>query len=247
MTTDLGPLMLLTHETGHLFIYGLQNPGGGGPSNNWFTEGLNEYYAITLALRSGLAPIEIVHSQINLQTRNYYTNPRRYLPADSVARANPMTDGRAQNVSYERGTIFWADMDAKIRAASNNRRNLDSVIVPLITRARTRGGEAGMGNMARVGGQPGYFTADELVDSLVRFAGPVGRQMFDSVIVRGRPMVPASNAFGPCFALRPTKLPNFYAGSSGTAPPPSSASVAELDAWTWERAASVSDARCRQW
>ena len=31
-TADAGPLLLLAHETGHLFVRGLQNPGGGGPS-----------------------------------------------------------------------------------------------------------------------------------------------------------------------------------------------------------------------
>lgn len=245
-TADLGPLLLLTHETGHLFVFGLQNPGGGGPSNNWFTEGLNEYYAVTLALRSGLAPIDLVLQQINLQTRNYYTNPRRYLPADSVARANPMTDGRAQNVSYERGLIFWADMDAKIRALSKGKRNLDNVMVPLITRARTQGGDAAMGNMARAGGQAGWFTKDELVDSLVSAAGPSARAVFDSVIVRGRPMVPASNAFGPCFVLKPTKLPDRYNGSSGV-PTAGAPPVGELDAYEWERVKSVPDSRCRKW
>src|SRR5262249_26967980 len=58
-TANAGPLLLLTHEIGHLFIRGLQNPGGGGPSNNWFTEGLNEYYAVSLALRSGLARLDL--------------------------------------------------------------------------------------------------------------------------------------------------------------------------------------------
>lgn len=246
-TTERGPLLLLAHETGHLFVYGLQNPGGGGPSNNWFTEGLNEYYAVTLALRSGLAPIDLVLQQMNLQTRNYYTNPRRNMPADSVARANPMTDGRAQNVSYERGLLFWADMDSRIRAASNGRKNLDSVMVPLITRARTVGGPAGMGNMARTGGQPGWFTQDELVDSLAKFAGPAARQLFDSVIVRGKSMVPASNAFGPCFVLKPTKLPDRYNGSSGTPAPAGSPPVGEVDAYEWERVASVPDSRCRKW
>lgn len=243
-TADLGPLLLLAHETGHLFVYGLQNPGGGGPSNNWFTEGLNEYYAVSLALRSGLAPINLVLDQINLQTRNYYTNPRRNMPADSVARANPMTDGRAQNVSYERGILFWADMDSKIRAASKNKRNLDSVIVPLITRARTLGGQAGMGNMARAGGQPGWFTADELVDSLVKAAGPAARVAFDSVVVRGRSMVPAANAFGPCFVLKPSRYADFYRGSNLT-PPPADAKM--MDGWVWERVAGVPEAKCRKW
>ncbi|HVT40323.1 MAG TPA: hypothetical protein VHE78_14875 [Gemmatimonadaceae bacterium] len=246
-TAAVGPLLLLAHETGHLFVRGLQNPGGGGPSNNWFTEGLNEYYAVTLALRSGLAPLDLVLQEMNLQTRNYYTNPRKNMPADSVARANPMTDGKAQNVSYERGILFWADMDARIRAASNGRRNLDSVMIPLITRARTLGGDGGLGNQARPGGQPGWFTRDELVDSLAKAAGPAARQLFDSVIVRGKSIVPVSNAFGPCFALRPTRLPDRYMGSSDARAQASSAPVPEVDGYLWERVSSVPDDRCRRW
>jgi hypothetical protein len=246
-TTQGGPLLLLAHETGHLFIRGLQNPGGGGPSNNWFTEGLNEYYAVMLALRSGLAPLDLVLQQMNLQTRNYYTNPRKNMPADSIAMFNPMTDGRAQNASYERGLLFWADMDARIRAASNGQRNLDNVILPLIARARTQGGEGGLGGQARPGGQPGWFTPAELVDSLTKEAGPSARQMFDSVIVRGGTLVPMSNAFGPCFELRPTKLPNRYMGSADARAQANSAPVPEIDAYVWTRVSSVPDERCRKW
>ena len=246
-TTENGPLLLLAHETGHLFIHGLQNPGGGGPSNNWFTEGLNEYYAVMLALRSGLAPLDLVLQQINLQTRNYYTNPRRNMPADSIARTSPLTDGRAYTASYERGLLFWADMDARIRVASKGRRTLDNIMLPLITRARTLGGEGGLGNQAREGGQPGWFTPDELVDSLAKAAGPAARQMFDSVIVRGKSMVPAANAFGPCFALRATKLPDRYMGTTVARAQADGAMVPELDGYLWERVSSVPDARCRKW
>ena len=240
-TSDVGPLLLLTHETGHLFVRGLQNPGGGGPSNNWFSEGLNEYYAISLALRSGLAPLDLVLSEINLQTRNYYTNPRKNMPADSVAMNNPLTDVMAQNISYERGTLFWAEMDARIRAASQGRRTLDNVMVPLVTRARA-GSDDGSGN------QPGWFTPAELVDSLVKAAGPSARQLYDSVIVRGKEIVPTANAFGPCFALRAAKIQGRYLGSNaarmaaaGLPPAPN------IDAYLWERVASVPDDKCRKW
>jgi hypothetical protein len=249
-TSDPGPLLLLAHETGHLFVRGLQNPGGGGPSNNWFSEGLNEYYAVMLALRSGLAPLPLVLQQMNVQTRNYFTNPRRYLPADSIALANPFIDGRAQNVSYERGLLFWADMDSRIRAATNNRRTLDSVIVPLVTRARKIGGAGTVDNGARPGGQPGWFTPNELLDSLVKAAGPSARAVYDSVIVRGRPFVPASNAFGPCFDLKQVKIPDSYAGSPGTRAPgaPGIDTTAPIiTAYIWERVASVPDTRCRKW
>lgn len=247
-TTDHGPLLLLAHETGHLFVRGLQNPGGGGPSNNWFTEGLTEYYSVVLALRSGLAPLDLVLDQINTQTRNYYTNTRRNMPADSIAMFNPFTDGRAQNASYERGLLFWADMDSRIRAASNGRRNLDSVILPLIARARSMSGEAWL--EAQEEGeeeQPGWFTPSELVDSLEEAGGPAARQVFDSVIVRGHTLVPAKNAFGPCFELRPTKLPGRYAGSATARALPPDPSIPEVDGYLWVRVASVPDARCRAW
>ena len=170
------------------------------------------------------------------------------MPADSVARANPMSDGRAQNVSYERGILFWADMDSRIRAASNGRRNLDSVMIPLIRRARTQGGDGGMGNQARQGGQPGWFTPAELVDSLAKFAGPDARAMFDSVIVRGKSMVPRSNAFGPCFELKPVRIPDRYLGSQGARDAAAGAPPApEIDSYSWERVASVPASRCRQW
>lgn len=241
-TTDVGPLLLLAHETGHLFVRGLQNPGGGGPSNNWFSEGLNEYYAISLGLRSGLAPLDLVLHEMNTQTRNYYTNPRKNMPADSVAMNNPLTDVMAQNISYERGTLFWAEMDARIRAASKGARSLDNVFIPLISRARKGGGNQGQGE------QPGWFTPAELVDSLVKEAGPSARALFDSVIVRGKNIVPTAHAFGPCFELRPARYQGRYLGSNaarmaavGQPPAP------DIDAYLWQRVASVPEARCRKW
>jgi predicted metalloprotease with PDZ domain len=243
-TADVGPLLLLTHEAGHLFVRGLQNPGGGGPSNNWFSEGLNEYYAISLALRSGLAPLDLVLNEMNTQTRNYFTNPRKNMPADSVAMNNPLTDVMAQNISYERGTLFWAEMDARIRAASEGRRSLDDVIIPLVARSR----QSGAGNLPGAQPQPGWFTPDELVDSLVKAAGPSARALFDSVVVRGKNIIPVANAFGPCFELRPAKYQGRYLGSNaarmaavGQPPAP------DIDAYLWQRVASVPEARCRKW
>jgi predicted metalloprotease with PDZ domain len=249
-STTGAPLLLFTHETGHLFVRGLQNPGGGGPSNNWFTEGLNEYYAISLALRSGLAPLDLVLQELNTQTKNYFTNPRKNMPADSVAMYNPLTDVMAQNISYERGTLFWAEMDARIRAASNGRRTLDDVMVPLIKRARTLGGSVGPsgGEEAGPGGRRGWFTPDELVDSLVKEAGPSARQLFDSVIVRGRDIVPSARAFGPCFELRAARYQGRYLGSNaarqaavGLPPAP------DIEAYLWHRVPNVPDEGCRKW
>jgi hypothetical protein len=232
-TADAGPLLLLAHETGHLFVRGLQNPGGGGPSNNWFTEGLNEYYAVSLALRSGLAPLDLVFQQMNFQTRNYYTNPRRNMPADSIARTSPLTDGRAYTASYERGLLFWADMDARIRAASKGKRNLDSVMPPLIRRARTLGGDGDANNGARPGGQPGWFTPGELLDSLAKAGGEEVRQVFDSDRSeddRSRGATCSARA-----RADSTKLPDRYGGTSDARARRRVAPGSGDDAYLWAR------------
>jgi predicted metalloprotease with PDZ domain len=141
-------------------------------------------------------------------------------------------------------------MDARIRAASKDKRNLDNVMVPLIKRARTRGGAdgPGAGTEARAGGQPGWFTPAELVDSLVKEAGPSARALVDSVIVRGKDIVPTSRAFGPCFELRPARYQGRYLGSNaarqaaiGLPPAP------DIDAYLWFRVPNIPDAECRKW
>ena len=159
-----------------------------------------------------------------------------------------MTDGMAQNVLYERGILFWADVDAAIRAASNGKRNLDSVMIPLVVRARTLGGEGDIGNQAKPGGQPGWFTPDELVDSLAKVGGPGVRAEFDSVIVQGKRIVPRATAFGPCFELRATRLPDRYLGSAAArADTVRGAGVPLTDAFLWYRAPAVPDDACRHW
>jgi predicted metalloprotease with PDZ domain len=169
------------------------------------------------------------------------------MPADSVAMFNPMTDVNAQNISYERGTLFWAEMDARIRAASKGRRSLDNVMIPLVSRARALSVAEGANQFATTE-RPGWFTPAELVDSLEKEAGASARQLFDSVIVRGKNIVPPSNAFGPCFELRPAKIQGRYLGSNaaraaaaGLPPAP------DIDAYLWFRIPSVPDARCQKW
>jgi predicted metalloprotease with PDZ domain len=151
---------------------------------------------------------------------------------------------QAQNASYERGLMFWADIDARIRAASNGRRNLDSVVVPMMTRARNLGG-AIPGAIGQEGMQPGWFTPDQLFDALAKEIGPSARALFDAVLIRGETVIPASNAFGPCFRLIKKQLPNHYIGTSPFSKMDGTGEL--MDVYMWERIASVPDSRCRNW
>jgi predicted metalloprotease with PDZ domain len=122
----------------------------------------------------------------------------------------------AQNVPYTRGSLYFADVDAQIRAASGGRRKLDDILLSLF--ARIKGGERVDQNV--------------WVAELTKEIGPSARAEFDSVIVRGKTIVPSSNAFGPCFERRPATL---------------SAAGQTLEGFEWVRVGSVLESRCREW
>jgi predicted metalloprotease with PDZ domain len=86
--------------------------------------------------------------------------------------------GSAQNVPYTRGSLFFADVDARIRVASNGRRKLDDVMLPLFDRRRR--GEA--------------LTVETLLASLASEIGPSVRDRFEAVLMRGETIVPDSHA-----------------------------------------------------
>jgi predicted metalloprotease with PDZ domain len=189
-STRVGPRSMIMHEMGHMFVGELSGSGLG--EGAWFDEGLNTYYTRLLLLRSGLSPVADYERDINATARAYYSNPFRNASADSLARigfAAGVGAGSAQNVAYTRGSLYFADVDAKIRAASGGTRKLDDVLLPLFERRRR--GERVDRRM--------------LVDELVRQIGSAARAEFDAVIVRGETLEPVSGAFGPCFERRPAR------------------------------------------
>ena len=186
-----GPRGTLTHEMSHMWVGGLSGGGVGGAT--WFNEGLNVYYTRLLLLRSGLAPVGDYERDINQNARAYYANPHKNKSADELARLGFSTGvgaGSAQNVPYARGSLYFSDVDALIRAASLGLRKLDDVILPLFD-LRRRGYD---------------ITPDMLLDALVKEIGPAAREKFEAVIVRGETIVPEPGAFGPCFERRAVKF-----------------------------------------
>lgn len=182
------PRGTIFHEMGHMFVGGLSNEPPGGAA--WFGEGLNVHYTRLLLLRSGFAPVSEYLESINQSARNYYSSPYRTASADELFELGFSTGvgaGSAQNVAYTRGSLYFADVDAKIRAASSGERTLDDAILPLFERRRN--------------GEP--LTRELLIDALARQIGPGARQDLESVILQGELITPPPDAFGPCFERRP--------------------------------------------
>ena len=208
----LAPRETLTHEMVHHWAVGIDGLEG---TVTWFPEGLATYYARLLPMKSGLDSVGSVLRSVNNTARAYYTSPARNLPADSIGRAGFRAPS-ARNLPYARGSLYFADLDAQLRAASGGRRRLEDIVFPIFDRVRR--GER--------------VTQSDFVEALVRDLGPSAQAEFEAIMVRGETLVPAANAFGPCFDRKPTSF---------------TADGKTIDGYEWVRVSSVPDARCRAW
>jgi hypothetical protein len=200
-----------THEMGHMFVGGIEAPDG---VSSWFSEGLNTYYTRLLPMRGGFTSVDDYGREINRDFQNYYTNSARNLSADSIT-AVGFTNENIRHMPYVRSSLYFADLDSKIRAHSDGKRNLDVVLRELFER-RERGER---------------FDHSVWIETVVREAGPSARDDFDGIIIKGTAtLVPASDAFGPCFERRPAKVV---------------VADKEMDSYEWTRVPSLTDDRCR--
>lgn len=175
----------LTHEMGHLFVGGIEAPDG---VSSWFSEGLNVYYTRLLPMRGGFTSVAKYGREINAGFRDYYFNVARNLSADSITKIG-FGDENVRHIPYARGSLYFADLDSKIRAHSRGNRNLDKVMREIFER-RQRGAP---------------FNHGVWIETVTREAGALAAEEFDHLIIRGTAtLVPASDAFGPCFQRRPT-------------------------------------------
>ena len=115
------PRSTLAHEMIHMWVGGLS---GDHVLTNWFSEGLTTYYEHTLPFRAGQLPVDAYIAELNALSDRYYSNPAREMSAVEIGRVG-FSDGRIRHAPYERGALYFADLDSRIRAASGGARNLD--------------------------------------------------------------------------------------------------------------------------
>ncbi|MBA3999422.1 hypothetical protein [Brevundimonas sp.] len=182
-------LGLLVHETLHNWLNGL-----GEETSQWWSEGTTSYYTEVLSYRAGLTSLDQFQRAMNDLSRSYYTNPRSDLSNDEVTRLF-FSDGDAQLVPYQRGPIYFAQVDARIRAASNGAKRVDDLVLALLE-ARRNGGD---------------YSRAGWVALLRRELGEAGVAEFEAMMA-GRPMDLPDNLLGPCFERASTTLRRFEPG-----------------------------------
>ena len=129
-----------------------------------------------------------------LTASRYYTNKLIDAP-DSEILARFWGDTRIRVLPYDRGAMYFAVLNGKIRKASGGKRSIDDLIHAMVARMQA--------------GQP---TSEAIwVDMLRKELGDEGPSIHKSMMAGGM-MLPDSEGFGPCFRRVTRKIRQFELG-----------------------------------
>lgn len=191
-TADLEDIAItIIHEMSHKWIGGVSGPPGG---NAWFTEGMNVFYTRRVPIKYGLLSPEAFIEDVNNHARRYYTNAINDLPNDQIPYLF-WRDTRVRTLPYDRGSMYFAGEDARIRDASNGERSMDDIFFQI--------------DAIREAGEP--FTPEVWEDLIAAELGDDARTRFQDMMA-GALQIPPSNAFGPCFEREETPSRVFQLG-----------------------------------
>ena len=182
----------ITHEMTHKWTGGMAGPAG---ETFWFSEGLTVYYTRLVMYRAGLFSADEYIEDANDTVSSYLTNPLRNLPNDQIEK-HFWSDRNAQVIPYDRGSLYFAQVDAQIRAASGGKRSLDDVIRELFAKRD----------------EDDNLTREMWLEALKKEIGPQALAEFESVIIKGGDLNLDAAAFGPEFTKVPAVFRKFELG-----------------------------------
>lgn len=184
--------LTLAHEMVHTFVGSLDAPEG--LLSSWYAEGLAVYYERVLPWRAGLISTADFLADLDKTAARYYTDRLSDTPNGEIP-ARFWADTRVRVLPYDRGSLYFAQLNAEIRRSTHGRRSLDDLVLQMLARRRQ--------------GQP----VDEAAwVSLLRQAlGRRGVAQFQAMM-SGKLVVPASDAFGPCFERTTAPLRRYQLG-----------------------------------
>lgn len=185
---------LLAHELFHLW-----NPHRLGAYENdrlyWFGEGVTDYYAYRLLLRSGAMSLEEYVAAHNSWIEAYYTSPLRALTVDEMV-AKRRTSHGAEQLFYKKGYLLANHLDFSIRSKTHGQSSLDDVMRSLLRSSK-----------------PGSITLSEkrVTDALRPYLHDQGASDIEKYMNRGE-LVPVENWWGACASVEDTEYRTFDAG-----------------------------------
>lgn len=132
--TDPAELKItLAHEMFHTFSPFIEQPAG--LESFWFGEGLAALYMRKPPFRFGLLSADEFLDDLNFHAGRYHTRIRAGEP-DSEAPKRFWEDTRIRTPPYDRGILYFADLDEKIRKRSAGKRSLDNLVMAMLDKEK---------------------------------------------------------------------------------------------------------------
>jgi len=184
--------LTLAHEMVHTFVGGLDAPKG--LLSSWYAEGLAVYYERVLPWRAGLLSSAAFLADLNTTAGRYYTDRLNDTPNGEIP-ARFWADTRVRVLPYDRGSLYFAQLNAEIRRRTRGRASLDDLVRQMIARRRR-----------------GQRIDESAWISLVRGALGSGGVAQFRAMMSGALIVPSSDAFGRCFERTTVPLRRYQLG-----------------------------------
>lgn len=160
----------------------------------WYDEGNAVYYQALLPWRAGMITTEQYLADLNATASRYYTNPVKDAP-DAEVMPRFWSDTRYRVLPYDRGAMYFAVLNGKIRKASGGKRSIDDLVLTMVLRLRNH--------------EP--VTEAVWLDLLQKELGDAGTAVHKEMLAGGL-MLPDSDDFGPGFRRTVVKIRQFDVG-----------------------------------
>ncbi|WP_375208116.1 peptidase M61 [Hyphococcus sp.] len=178
--SDVAELKItLAHEMFHTFSPFIEEPAG--LESSWFGEGLATLYMRKLPFRFGLLTMDEFLENLNFHAGRYYTNILAGEPNSEVPKRF-WEDTRIRTLPYDRGMLYFADLDHKIRKRSDGKRSLDDLVLAMLEKEAA-----------------GTILANKDWVAVLRAELGAGAVEDFRAFLMGEEPLPASDAFGSCF------------------------------------------------
>jgi predicted metalloprotease with PDZ domain len=167
-----------------------------GKESSWFAEGLAVLYEGKLPLRYGLITPEAFLKNLNFTASRYYSDVMARLPNSEIA-AQFWEDTRIRTLAYDRAMLYFAVVDDAVRKKSHGKRSLEDLQLQMLALEKR-----------------GKALSNSDWESVLRAQLGEGAVTQFRESLAGQMPIPASDAFGPCFARTTAYVRRYELGFS---------------------------------